>query len=74
MGRNGRSTGIPGITVYPRGKTWSYVVLSEPDLLSGKKSRFSKGGFETFEAALTKAIKTKEWSTPVYDYVHAWLT
>jgi integrase len=50
---------IPGITVYPRGSKWAYIVYSEPDILTKKRDRIYKGGFETDEAALADAIRAK---------------
>lgn len=51
---------IPGISVYQRGKSWAYLVESEPDLLTGKRNRKYEGGFKTEDEALKAALKAKE--------------
>lgn len=51
---------IPGITVYPRGKRFAYIIYLEPDLLTGKRQRIYNGGYIDEEAAWTAAIKAKE--------------
>lgn len=53
---------IPGITVYQRGKKWAYTLYLEADILTGKRKRINKSGFETQGQALTAAIKAKEES------------
>ncbi len=55
--RKGRKA--PGISVYPRRGKWSFLVSTEPDILTGKRKRQYRGDFETEEAAWTAAIKTK---------------
>lgn len=49
---------VPGVTVYPRGRKWSYTIYCEPDILTGKRDRMNQGGFtsedEAWEAALRK--------------------
>lgn len=50
---------VPGVTVYPRGKKWAFIIYGEPDLLTGKRERIYQGGFTTDEAAWTEALNTK---------------
>lgn len=54
---------IPGITVWQPARkgtrTWSYQIELEPDPLTGERRRPSKGGFETYDAAMTAAIEAK---------------
>ena len=54
--RNRRSRGI---TVYRRGEKWAFIVYLEPDVLTGKRPRLYRGGFDTDDAALVAAIKAK---------------
>jgi integrase len=51
---------IPGVTVYPRGKRFAYIVYLEPDPLTGKRDRVYRGGFVDEEAAWAAALKAKE--------------
>lgn len=51
---------IPGITGYPRGKKFSYMICVEPDLLTGKRQRIYNGGYVDEETAWAAAIKAKE--------------
>jgi integrase len=48
---------VPGITVYPRGKRWSYTIYGEPDTLTGKRARFNAGGFESEDDAWAAALR-----------------
>lgn len=48
-----------GVTVYPRGDRWAFIVYLEPDILSGKRQRMYRGGFETSDAAWEAALKTR---------------
>jgi hypothetical protein len=36
---------VPGITVYPRGETWSYTVYLDAHPLTLKRDRINKSGF-----------------------------
>jgi integrase len=49
----------PGITVYRRGGKWAFIVYLEPDILSGKRDRLYRGGFDTEDAAWAAAIKAR---------------
>src|SRR5689334_21427925 len=53
---------IPGISVYPRGSKWAYIIYCDPDILTKQRDRIYKGGFETEEAALADAIRAKSES------------
>lgn len=48
---------VPGITVYQRGKKWAYTIYGEPDILTGKRERFNKGGFASEDEAWAGALK-----------------
>ncbi|MBV9140038.1 MAG: tyrosine-type recombinase/integrase [Pseudonocardiales bacterium] len=48
---------MPGITVYQRGTKWAYTIYGEPDILTGKRERFNKGGFASEEEAWAGALK-----------------
>jgi integrase len=50
----------PGITIWQRGKSWSYQVEIEPDPLTGDRRRPSKGGFATHAEALEAAMDAKK--------------
>lgn len=50
---------IPGVSVYPRGKKWAYIIYREPDVLTGKRERVYRGGFETEDAAWAAAVKAR---------------
>ncbi|WP_020497611.1 tyrosine-type recombinase/integrase [Sciscionella marina] len=50
---------IPGISVYPRGKKWAYLVEGAPDLVTGDRQRMYKGGFETEDDAWEAALALK---------------
>ncbi len=54
-----KRAGVTGITVYQRGKTWSYRIDLEPHPLTGKRQRENRGGFATEDEAWTEAIKAK---------------
>jgi integrase len=51
--------GIQGLTVYQRGKTWTYAVEGERDPLTGERVRPSKGGFPSEESAWQAGIDAK---------------
>ncbi|MGH3827293.1 MAG: hypothetical protein ACRDQX_08990, partial [Pseudonocardiaceae bacterium] len=48
---------IPGVTVYRRGKKWSYTIYGEPDILTGKRDRINAGGFESEDDAWSSALR-----------------
>lgn len=48
---------VPGISVYQRGKKWSYTIYGEPDILSGKRDRINAGGFESEDEAWASALR-----------------
>jgi integrase len=48
-----------GITVYRRGRKWAFIVYLEPDILTGKRDRLYRGGFDTEDDAWVAAIKAK---------------
>ncbi|MDQ2879911.1 MAG: site-specific integrase [Actinomycetota bacterium] len=48
---------VPGVTVYRRGKKWSYTIYGEPDLLTGKRDRINAGGFESEDDAWASALR-----------------
>jgi integrase len=48
---------VPGITVYARGRKWSYTIYGEPHILTGKRERFNAGGFESEDDAWTAALR-----------------
>ena len=48
-----------GITVYRRGGKWAFIVYQEPDILTGKRDRMYRGGFDTEDAAWAAAIKAR---------------
>lgn len=48
-----------GITVYRRGEKWAFIVYLEPDILTGKRDRLYRGGFDTEDDAWLTAIKVK---------------
>jgi integrase len=48
-----------GITVYRRGGKWAFIVYLEPDILTGKRDRLYRGGFDTEDAAWVAAIKAR---------------
>jgi integrase len=50
---------VPGVTVYPRGKKWAFILYLEPDLLIGKRERIYEGGFDTEDDAWDRAIGVK---------------
>jgi integrase len=51
-----------GITVYRRGEKWAFIVYLEPDILTGKRDRLYRGGFDTEDDAWLTAIKAKSES------------
>lgn len=48
---------VPGVTVYQRGKKWSYTIYAEPDILTGKRDRINAGGFESEDDAWASALR-----------------
>jgi hypothetical protein len=48
---------VPGVTVYRRGKKWSYTIYAEPDILTGKRDRINAGGFESEDDAWASALR-----------------
>ena len=58
-GRDKRKQRIPGISIYRRGNTWSFLVSLDPDPLTLKRPRLPGGGFATYEAALSAAVLAK---------------
>ena len=50
---------VSGITVYPRGKKWAFIIYGEPDLLTGKRERVYRGGFTEDADAWSAAIRVK---------------
>lgn len=51
---------VSGVSVYQRGKTWSFRVTTGKDPLTGERTRINRGGFATDEEAFTAAVKAKE--------------
>jgi integrase len=51
---------MPGVAVYPRGKTWAYQVEADPHPLDGRRQRFYKGGFSTEQVAWIAAVDAKK--------------
>jgi Arm DNA-binding domain len=47
---------ITGITVYKRGKTWSYRLDLGADPVTGDRQRENKGGFDSQDAAWKAAL------------------
>jgi integrase len=45
--------------VYQRGEKWAFIVYLEPDILTGKRDRMYRGGFETEDEAWIAAIKAR---------------
>jgi integrase len=54
-----RQRHVPGITVYPRGASWSYRLDLEPDPLTGHRRRENRGGFDTEDVAWAEAIESQ---------------
>jgi len=54
-----KATWAKGISVYPRGGTWAFLLSTEPDHLTGKPKRRYQGGFDTEDAAWEAAIKAR---------------
>jgi len=50
---------VPGITVYPRGETWSYTVYLDVHPLTLKRDRLNKSGFPSGPEALEAAVLIK---------------
>ncbi len=48
---------VPGVTVYRRGKKWSYTIYGEPDILTGKRDRINAGGFDSEDSAWASALR-----------------
>jgi integrase len=55
---------IPGVTVYSRGKTWSYRIELAPDELTGKRRRDNGSGYDTEEEAWAAVFKAKAAEAP----------
>ena len=51
-----RQRHVPGITVHPRGTSWSYRLDLEPDPLTGRRRRENRGGFGTEAAGVAPKI------------------
>jgi len=51
--------GVSNVTVYPRGKKWAYIIYLDPDVLTGKRDRLYRGGFDTEETAWQSALNAK---------------
>jgi integrase len=51
---------MPGVAVYPRGKTWAYQVEADPHPLDGRRQRSYRGGFTTEQAAWVAAVDAKK--------------
>jgi integrase len=83
MAKNNRRH-IPGITVYQRGKKWSYTIYDEPNILTGKRDRINAGGFECEDDAWSSALrkraeidsgrKVKPSTRTVEQFITEWLT
>lgn len=56
---SGKGPRMQGVTVYQRGNKWAYIIYGEPDLLTGKRERHYRGGFDTEEEGWTAAIKAR---------------
>jgi hypothetical protein len=54
-----RQRHVPGITVYPRGVSWSYRLDLEHDPLTGRRGRENRGGFDTEDAAWAETIESQ---------------
>lgn len=58
---------VPGISVYPRGNRWAYIVYGEPHILTKKRDRFTLSGFDSYDeawdAALQKQAEVKQGRT-----------
>jgi hypothetical protein len=75
---------VPGITVYQRGKKWSYTIYGEPNILTGKRDRINAGGFECEDDAWSSALrkhaeidagrKVKPSTRTVEQFLTEWLT
>ena len=50
---------VSGISVYQRGRTWSYRLDLDPDPVTGDRQRENKGGFDSDTEAWTAAMKSK---------------
>jgi integrase len=50
---------MPNVTVYARGKKWAYTIYGDRDLLTGKRERFNKGGFESEDDAWAAALRKR---------------
>jgi integrase len=55
----GKSSAVPGITVYKRGRKWWYRLELERHSLTDERQYEYGSGFDTDDAALTAAIKAK---------------
>ncbi len=78
-----RQRHVPGITVYPRGASWSYRLDLQPDPLTGRRRRENRGGFATEADAWDQAIESQRRHdkgrhvapsrTTVADFMAEWL-
>lgn len=50
---------VPGISVYPRGAKWAFVISAQPDVLTGHRDRVYEGGFDTDDDAWDAAPAKK---------------
>jgi integrase len=48
---------IPGVTVYPRGRKWSFTIYGEADIVTGKRARMNSGGHLSEDDAWAAALK-----------------
>ncbi|MGE0297208.1 MAG: tyrosine-type recombinase/integrase [Dehalococcoidia bacterium] len=75
---------VPGVTVYPRGRKWSYTIYCEPHILTGKRERYNAGGFLSEDEAWTAALrkhaeldrgrKVKPSARTVEQFLAEWIT
>jgi hypothetical protein len=56
---NNQRRHVPGVSVYPRGKKWAYLVTGQPDIVTGVAPRNYQGGFETEDDAWSSALELK---------------
>ena len=51
---------VAGVSVYPRGARWAYLVEGPPHPLTGERDRRYRGGFATFDEAWKEALQAKK--------------
>ena len=51
---------VPGLTVYPRGNRWAYLVEGERHPLTGERQRRYKGGFANENEAWVAAVEARK--------------